>query len=155
MNCKSVVPFLPTELMTQNSRKPRPPKRSCQNGDKRSPGFTNLAIKVGRPICSRSEVIQMQGVASPRDRESRSTRRIEAFVHRQNGREIGAFVTNVSNCGCQLKPRESLEIDEFVRIEIPRVGSVAARIRWTSNGNSGAEFIPQSDIWEEVPGLEG
>jgi hypothetical protein len=44
-----------------------------------------------------------------------------------------------------------LAVDELVRIEVPRLGSVAATIRWASNGKAGAEFIPQSDVWEEVP----
>lgn len=83
------------------------------------------------------------------DRESRSTRRIEAFLCRQDGHEIRALVTNISRRGCQLKPQELLAVDELVRIEFPRVGSVAAKIRWMSDERAGAEFIPDSDVWEE------
>lgn len=84
------------------------------------------------------------------NRESRSRRRVDAFLHRQDGHEIRAMVINISNRGCQLRPQELVAVDELVRIEFPRIGSVAATIRWISNGNVGAEFIPQSDIWEEV-----
>lgn len=85
-----------------------------------------------------------------RDRESRSIRRVEAYLHRQDGREVRAFLTNVSNGGCQLRPREMPAIGETVRIEIPRLGSFAATIRWAADGYAGAEFVPQSDIWEET-----
>lgn len=93
----------------------------------------------------------MNYVRSLRDREGRSTRRVEAFLHRQDGREIRTLVTNISNRGCQLKPQGLLVVDELVRIEIPRVGSVAATIRWMSDGSAGAEFLPHSDVWEEIP----
>jgi hypothetical protein len=89
---------------------------------------------------------------SPWDRESRSTRRIEAFLQRPDGQEIRAILTNVSSRGCELKPQQILAVDELVRIEIPRAGSFAARIRWIDEGRAGAEFIPQSDVWEEVAG---
>ena len=93
----------------------------------------------------------MKWVRSFPERESRSTRRVEAFVHRQDGREVRTMLTNISNRGCQMKPQELLRVDELVRIDVPRVGSVAATIRWMSDdGNAGAEFIPQSEIWEEV-----
>ena len=75
-------------------------------------------------------------------RESRSKRRVEAFVHRQDGREIKALVTNISNRACELRPQELLSVDERIRIEIPRLGSIAAAIRWISDEHAGAEFLP-------------
>jgi PilZ domain-containing protein len=97
----------------------------------------------------------MKHVRSVRDRESRSTRRIEAFLQRQNGQEVWALVTNISNRGCQLKPAVVLAVDELVRINLPRVGSIAATIRWVLNESAGAEFIPHSDVWEEVSRSSG
>lgn len=64
-----------------------------------------------------------------KDRESRSSQRVDVFLQRQDGREIRTLVTNISNRGCQLRPQELLMVDELVRIEVPRVGSVAATIR--------------------------
>ena len=92
----------------------------------------------------------MDSVRSTVDRESRSIRRIEAFLYRQDGREMKAMLTNVSKRGCEIRPQHLLAIDELVRIEVPRLGSFAATIRWMTDGRAGAEFIPQSDIWEEV-----
>jgi len=92
----------------------------------------------------------MTSIRSLKDRQSRSKRRIETFLHRQDGREIRALLTNVSNHGCQLQPQEWLAVDERVRIEVPRLGSIAATIRWMSDGHAGAEFVPQSDVWEEA-----
>lgn len=92
----------------------------------------------------------MKSPWSIKGRESRSKRRIEAFVHRQNGRELRVLVTNISRSGCGLRPSNELAADELVRIEIPRVGSFAAEIRWTSAEFAGARFIPQSDVWEEA-----
>lgn len=85
------------------------------------------------------------------DRESRSIRRVDIFVHRQDGREVAALLTNISSRGVQLKTSEELCSDELVRIDIPRLGGVAARIRWTSDGFAGAELLPHSDVWEVVP----
>lgn len=92
----------------------------------------------------------MDKLRALRHRESRSTRRVEAFLRRQDGREIRTLVTNISNCGCQIKLQEVLAVDELVRIEIPRLGSIAASIRWMADGMAGAEFIVHSDVWEEV-----
>ena len=95
----------------------------------------------------------MQSVRSKRQRESRSTRSVEVFLRRQDGREIRTLLTNISTRGCRLLPREALAINELIRIEIPRLGSVAALIRWSLDGYAGAEFIPQSDVWEEIGNL--
>lgn len=91
------------------------------------------------------------------ERESRSARRVPVFIHRQDGREIAAILTNISNHGCQLKSAAKLSSDEFVRIEFPHVGGMAARICWAADGAAGAEFIPHSDVWEEIqaPSREG
>ena len=84
------------------------------------------------------------------DRESRFRRRLQLFVYRQDGREIKTRLINISGRGCQLAPAEPLSVDEQVRIEIPRLGSIAATIRWSAEGKAGAEFVPQSDVWEET-----
>ena len=89
-------------------------------------------------------------VRSKRQRESRSTRSVEVFLRRQDGREIKTLLTNVSAHGCRLLPREELSINEHIRIDVPRLGSIAAMVRWSLDGYAGAEFIPQSDVWEEV-----
>ena len=91
------------------------------------------------------------GYTSPKvDRESRSIRRVDVFVHRQDGQEVAALLTNISNRGIQLKTSEKLDLNELVRIEVPRLGGVAARIRWTLGGLAGAELVPHSDVWELV-----
>lgn len=84
------------------------------------------------------------------DRESRSIRRVDVFVHRQDGREIAALLTNISSRGVQLKTSEEFCSNELVHIDIPRLGGVAARIRWASDGFAGAELVPHSDVWEVV-----
>lgn len=93
----------------------------------------------------------MQYVRSKRQRESRSTRSVEVFLRRQDGREVKTLLTNISTHGCRLRPREELTIDELIRVDVPRLGSVAALVRWSLDGYAGAEFIPQSDVWEETP----
>jgi hypothetical protein len=91
----------------------------------------------------------MDNVQPHRDRESRLRRRLELFVHRDDGREIKAVLTNVSEHGCRLTLEEPVLPDERVRIEVPRLGNITATIRWSSNGDAGAEFVAQSDVWEE------
>jgi len=91
----------------------------------------------------------MKNLQSQTDRESRSTRRVEAILRRQDGREIGTLITNISNRGCRLNAKVTLTVDELIRIDVPRAGSVAATIRWISDGEAGAEFIPGSDVWRK------
>jgi hypothetical protein len=93
----------------------------------------------------------MKDVASSSDRESRSLRNVEAFLHRQDGQETKAVVVNISARGCKLSTGELLAVDELVRLEVPRLGSVVAAIRWVSRGSAGAEFIPHSEMWEDRP----
>ena len=90
----------------------------------------------------------MYGSQPQIDREYRLKRRRELFLHRQDGREIRILLTNISERGCELRLNEALAVDERVRIEVPRLGSLAATIRWSADGRAGAEFIGQSDIWE-------
>lgn len=85
-----------------------------------------------------------------RERESRSTRRVELYLRRQDGREIKTLLTNISARGCRLRLREALAVGELIRLEVPRLGSVAGAVRWRLDGNAGIEFIAQSDVWEEV-----
>ena len=92
----------------------------------------------------------MESVHSHADRQNRLTRHFQLFIHRQDGREIKTVLTNVSERGCRLVPEEPLLVDERVRIEVPRLGSIAATIRWSSEGHAGAEFIAHSEIWEET-----
>lgn len=113
---------------------------------------TARPLRTGPSVSSSRQISRpsMQDRHSHRARESRSTRRVEVFLRREDGREIRTLLTNVSARGCRLRPQEELAIDERLRIEIPRLGSVAAIVRWSLEGNAGAEFIAQSDVWEEV-----
>lgn len=92
----------------------------------------------------------MNGTQTLPYRESRSTRRIEVFLRKQDGRELRTLVTNISNRGCRLNANGVLSVDELVQLKIPRVGSVTATIRWVSKDEAGVEFIPGSDFWEAV-----
>ena len=92
----------------------------------------------------------MNSLCSRVERASRCARRVNAFVRREDGREIAAVLTNISTGGCELMVGEPLTVDELVRIEFPRIGGMAARIRWMTGSYAGAEFVPQSDVWEEI-----
>lgn len=97
-----------------------------------------------------SRGLTVNSTCSRVERASRCVRRVPAFVHREDGREISVTLTNVSTGGCELMVAEPLAVGELVRIEFPRIGGMAARIRWTTGSHAGAEFIPQSDVWEEA-----
>lgn len=84
-------------------------------------------------------------------REGRSTRYVEAYLRRQDGREISAVVVNISLRGCRLRAEEELLPGERIWVGVPRLGSIAANVRWVEQGLAGVEFIPQSDVWETLP----
>ena len=86
-----------------------------------------------------------------RQRESRTTTWVKATVANESGKDICAVITNVSNCGCRLKAEQSFEVGEVVRLVVPGLGALSAKIRWSDRGQAGAEFIAGSDDWAAAP----
>jgi len=74
------------------------------------------------------------------DRKDRARSNVPATLHRRDGSSEPAFVTNLSDEGCRIESASRLEIGERLKIAIPRVGELAAQIRWTVNGSAGARF---------------
>ena len=89
----------------------------------------------------------MTALQTWRPRESRTTTWVKARVANESRSGICAVITNVSNCGCRLKAKEPFEVGEVVRLFVPGLGAVSAKIRWSGDGQAGAEFIAGSDSW--------
>jgi Flp pilus assembly pilin Flp len=74
-----------------------------------------------------------------RDRGLRHSVRLDASVTRGDGAETAAVVTDLSLDGCCLIGR--FQIGEQVTVKIPKVGSLAAEVRWAFMGRAGARFV--------------
>ena len=74
-----------------------------------------------------------------RERGLRHSVRLDASVTRGSGTEVPAIVTDLSLDGCCLIGR--FQIGERVTVKIPKVGSLAAEVRWAFMGRAGARFV--------------
>lgn len=77
-----------------------------------------------------------------RERGRRHSVRLEASATRSNGMQVAAIVTDLSLDGCCLIG--PFRIGERVTVNIPRVGSLAAEIRWAFMGRAGARFVTET-----------
>lgn len=71
---------------------------------------------------------------------------VDAVVHRADGSQSPAVVTNISNEGCRLDGSDQFRIGELLTIAIPRVGRVKAQVRWALPGSAGAKFVEETDF---------
>ena len=74
-----------------------------------------------------------------RERGRRHSVRLEASAIRANGSKVPAIVTDLSLDGCCLIG--PFRIGERVTVDIPKVGKLAAEIRWAFMGRAGARFV--------------
>ena len=82
-----------------------------------------------------------------RDRASRSHRWIDARVRSRHQPEVPAIISNISEAGCCIEASAGFEAGEEVEIVVPRLGSIAAMVRWSHSGHSGAVFVIGSGRW--------
>ena len=71
---------------------------------------------------------------------------VDAVVHRADGRQSVALVSNISNEGCRLDASDAFRIGERLTIAIPRIGRVKAQVRWALLGSAGPKFIDDPDF---------
>lgn len=76
------------------------------------------------------------------ERGLRHSVRLDAAVIRGDGTEVTAIVTDLSLDGCCLIG--PFRIGEQVTVKIPKVGSLAAEVRWAFMGRAGARFVTQT-----------
>ena len=76
------------------------------------------------------------------ERSRRHCVRLEASATRANGTEVKAIVTDLSLDGCCLIG--PFRVGEKVTVRIPKVGSLAAEIRWAFMGRAGARFATET-----------
>jgi hypothetical protein len=79
-------------------------------------------------------------------RKDRNPVEIDAVVHRTDGTETPAKLTDFSDEGCRIEAEEEFRIGERLQIAIPRMGHVKAQIRWALPGSAGARFLAESDF---------
>ena len=71
---------------------------------------------------------------------------VDAVVHRADGRQSVALVSNISNEGSRLDASDAFRIGERLTIAIPRIGRVKAQVRWALLGSAGTKFIDDPDF---------
>ena len=76
------------------------------------------------------------------ERGLRHSVRLDASVVRGSGAEVPAVVTDLSLDGCCLIG--PFQIGERVTVKIPKVGSLAAEVRWAFMGRAGARFVTET-----------
>lgn len=74
-----------------------------------------------------------------RERGLRHSVRLDASVTRTGGADVTAVVTDLSLDGCCLMGQ--FQIGERLTVNIPKVGSLAAEVRWAFMGRAGARFV--------------
>ena len=74
-------------------------------------------------------------------RQDRQPVEVDAVVHRADGSQSVALVSNISNEGCRLDASDAFRIGEMLTIAIPRIGRVKAQVRWALLGSAGTKFI--------------
>ena len=77
-----------------------------------------------------------------RERGLRHSVRLDASVVLGDGAEVAAIVTDLSLDGCCLIG--AFSIGERITVKIPKVGSLAAEIRWAFMGRAGARFVSET-----------
>lgn len=79
-------------------------------------------------------------------RQDRFPVEVDAVVHRADGSQSAALVSNISNEGCRLDGTDHFRIGELLTIAIPRIGRVKAQVRWALFGSAGTKFIEETEI---------
>ena len=82
-------------------------------------------------------------------RESRSARWTDASVRSKRVAEAPAVITNISTRGGRIRSAAVFEAGELIQIVVPRLGLIAAQVRWSERGDLGAEFVVGSDSWDK------
>ena len=77
-----------------------------------------------------------------RERGLRHSVRLDASVVRGDGKEVATIVTDLSLDGCCLIG--AFSIGERLVVKIPKVGSLAAEVRWAFMGRAGARFLSET-----------
>jgi hypothetical protein len=71
---------------------------------------------------------------------------IEGVVHRPDGRQIPAKISNFSDLGCRVQAPEPFRIGERLQIAVPRIGNLTAQVRWSLPGAAGTRFLTDWDF---------
>ena len=79
-------------------------------------------------------------------RKDRHEVTVDAVVHRDGGQKVKVTLTNFSDNGCRIEAEEEFRIGERVSIALPRMGNVAAQVRWALPGSAGAQFLAETDF---------
>ena len=85
----------------------------------------------------------MEGVGAPGwiDREERRPVKVAATACLPDGGEVLIQLTDISYQGCQVETDRVLPIGSRITLTIPRLGEIAAQVRWSLQGRAGVRFI--------------
>jgi hypothetical protein len=67
------------------------------------------------------------------------------------GSAFAAVITNISNRGCRIRTSETLVVGEVIVLDLPRLGTLSAEVRWSKLGSVGLCFIMGTEAWRPSP----
>lgn len=82
-------------------------------------------------------------------RNERREVNVAAVAYLSGGTAIDVRVTNISYEGCQLEAEQGLPIGEKLKLALPRLGEVPAKVRWSIGSKTGLYFLLEESVAEE------
>ena len=77
------------------------------------------------------------------ERRQRHAVRLDVTIARGGGEPAPATLTDLSLDGCCVSGH--FRIGEQLTVKIPRIGTLAAHVRWAFMGRAGVRFVPSSE----------
>ena len=88
-------------------------------------------------------------------RSPRVATNYKTSVTDSDGGTVPVVVTDISREGCRMETDGSLQIGEMVEINVGRLGTYPAQIRWALGNEAGAVFLRPVDEPDAYPEEQG
>ena len=75
------------------------------------------------------------------DRNERRPVQAAAVAYLPDGGAVSVRLTDISYEGCQVESDEILPIGCRITLALPRLGDIAAQVRWSLHGRAGIRFL--------------
>jgi hypothetical protein len=84
------------------------------------------------------------------ERKDRRDVDLMALAFRDDGSSVGVRLGNISYDGCQLHGAIDFTVGEKIRLVLPRMGEIKAKVCWSSaEGKAGARFVLEEIVPQE------
>ena len=66
---------------------------------------------------------------------------LELMAFRAEGPGFPVIIENISRDGCQIQSDASLDVGETIKLKHEVMGELSGKVRWTSGGRAGLQFL--------------